>query len=115
MAKTHFTINDRTVCGTINPLRRTTIPQRTTCLKCTRQPEYLEAKGKEDEERKAAFMAQEPRTYKEPWKSGTIECSECGNTEFRIGDRTCYGHYENFHCANCGHVESRLTETGMSF
>lgn len=61
-------------------------------------------------------MAQVPRTRIEPWKPGVFMlCSECKHGYFRIGDRTCYGHYQDYVCANCGHKESRLTEKGMSF
>lgn len=89
---------------------------RVDCLNCQKQDAYILAKDEADSARHAAFMAQEPRQLMEPWDhSKAMRCRECGNGTFRIGDRTCYGHYQDYVCAECGHKESRLTETGMSF
>lgn len=90
---------------------------RVTCLLCQNTPLFERAKTTADLARKAAFDAQEPRQMREPWHTEhkAMVCRECGNDTFREGDRTCYGHYANFYCAECGQCESRLTETGMSF
>ena len=94
----------------------TTNPYMVTCGLCQVKGDYIKAKEEADAVRKALFESQVPRTFMEPWNGkGNITCRDCGEDKFRHGDRTCYGHYDNFHCANCGHVESRLTETGMSF
>lgn len=85
-----------------------------TCLICKSSESYVKAKEAADKAKHEAFLAQVPRVMGEPWKEGNIVCRSCGNETFRIGDRTCYGHYANFHCAACGNIESRLTETGMS-
>lgn len=86
-----------------------------TCDTCRGREDYHDAWREAEAKRYEAFMAQEPRQFREPWRDGNIVCRECNGELFRIGDRTCYGHYENYHCANCGHIEERLTETGMSF
>lgn len=86
-----------------------------TCELCKRSVPYQVAKEVADASRQAAFEAQTPRQVREPWREGVIICSECGGDLFRMGGRTCYGHYQEHVCAACGHSESRLTETGMSF
>lgn len=88
---------------------------RVTCLVCNTSEPYLTAKAAADAAKRERFYATPPRQFAEPWRDGTITCSECGGDLFRMGDRSCYGHYENYVCAACGHSESRLTETGMSF
>lgn len=108
--KTHFA----TGAASHGP-RETTNVYQVDCRRCMLTPAYSEAKEKADDERHAAFMAQTPSPMEEPWKAGVMVCSSCAGHFFRIGDRTCYGHYANYHCASCGHVESRLTERGMSF
>lgn len=87
------------------------------CLACQKRDAYILAKDEADSKRHAAFMAQEPRQFMEPWhtEKKAMRCRNCGNGTFRMGDRTCYGHYQDYVCAECGHKESRLTETGMSF
>lgn len=111
--KFHFSVNGSPLCG--RGARLTSVPRQVTCLVCQRADQFLAALNAENAERHKAFMAQTPREFREPWRDGNVVCRECGGTEFRMGDRTCYGHYENYHCASCGHVESRLTETGMSY
>jgi hypothetical protein len=88
-----------------------------TCLVCISRNAFKAAHHKAVEAKHAAFLAIPPREMFEPWHEGNVPmvCSNDGGVLFRIGDRTCYGHYQNFHCASCGHVESRLTETGMSY
>jgi hypothetical protein len=117
--KLHFEIANGVACGRAVVTGTWVTPKvyRVTCLNCKTTPEFFDAKAEQDAARKAAFEAQEPRQYIEPWRSNTVAmvCSECSGQLFREGDRTCYGHYANYHCAACGHVESRLTETGMSF
>lgn len=118
--KTHFYVRDnQPVCGrcVTNGTRISPQVHRVTCLNCKNSPEFSTAKAENDAARQAAFMAQEPRKYIEPWHTKTVAmvCKNCSGELFREGDRTCYGHYANYHCAACGHVESRLTETGMSF
>ncbi len=113
--KIHFNINNRSACGRGTWLSQPDLVSMVDCLACMKQPEYIKAKEAHDAARKAAFDAQEPRTVIEPWKrSEVMSCKSCGGDKFRQGDRTCYGHYDNWVCANCGNTESRLTETGMS-
>lgn len=88
---------------------------RVDCLNCQKQDAFILAKDEAESKRHAAFLAQEPRALAEPWKAGNIVCRNCGGERFRVGDRTCYGHYQDYVCADCSHKESRLTETGMSF
>lgn len=116
MLKTHFT-DGGSACGR----GRFHLPDvsRVTCQVCQTKPAFIEAKAKADAEHKAAFEAQVPRLVMEPWHKpyGQVQmvCKGCGGGRFRQGDRTCMGHYDNWHCAGCGHIESRLTETGMCF
>lgn len=88
---------------------------RVDCLTCQKRGAYILARDEADSARHAAFMAQTPARLGEPWKDGHIVCRNCDGDLFRIGDRTCYGQYQDYVCANCGHKESRLTEKGMSF
>lgn len=121
--KTHHAVEARnaigyeSACGRGRRLAET--PSRVTCDLCKAKPAFIEAKARVDAARQAAFEAQVPRTFSEPWHqpygSVPMVCKGCGGDQFRHGDRTCMGHYDNFHCAACGHIESRLTETGMSF
>jgi predicted RNA-binding Zn-ribbon protein involved in translation (DUF1610 family) len=114
--KTHFAVSPvSTACG--RGKRTSSNVQRVDCSNCQRQPAFRTAQAEQEAARVQAFMAQAPRRFIEPWQSAsvTMTCKSCGGQEFREGDRTCYGHYANYHCANCGGVESRLTETGMSF
>lgn len=126
MLKTHYEHGPHgNACGRASA-RSTTEAGRVTCLACQKSDQFIAAKKVADESRKAAFEAQKPHKIAEPWKQGHIICSgfvydlsdalsKCGNDLFREGDRSCYGHYQSFHCSKCGHIESRLTETGMSF
>jgi hypothetical protein len=112
--RTHFTIkNQRPICG--RGKRVTDNISRVDCRLCLARPETVEFMAKAAAEKTAAFLAQEPRRYAEPWKPGDIICSECGHNLFRYAGRSCMGHYSEHVCAKCGHSESRLTETGMSF
>lgn len=112
--KTHYEHGPHgNACGRASS-NSTTEPHRVTCLVCQKSDQFLAAKSVADAAKHEAFMAQTPRQFREPWKSGNIVC-ECGSDLFRMGNRTCYGHYQNYHCSACGHIESRLTETGMSF
>jgi hypothetical protein len=113
--KIHFNVNGRSACGRGEWLSQPLAPSTVTCLVCANQPEFIEAVAAEKVRRMEAFNAQEPRPVKEPWTAGHMICRECLGTLFREADRSCYGHYSNHVCANCGHTESRLTETGMSF
>lgn len=92
----------------------TTNVYRVDCLACQKSDQFTAAKAEADAKRHETFMAQVPREFKEPWHEGNIECPQ-GHRLFRLGDRTCYGHYENFHCAECGEVVQRMTERGMMF
>lgn len=114
--KTHYEHGPHgTACGRASS-KTTTNVYRVDCLVCQNRDQFLAAKKIADDAKQAKFMAQVAKPYMEPWQPGEfIICSECKGGNFRLGDRTCYGHYDNFHCANCGHVESRLTETGMMF
>lgn len=113
--KIHFNVNHKPACGREG--RIADGPFGVTCLACAKQEAYIEAMAKAAADKMERFLAQEPRPITEPWHEGNVPmvCSECGGTLFRVADRTCYGHYQNYTCAGCGHNESRLTETGMSF
>lgn len=117
--RTHFSVKQpfstesAAACG--RGRRMDTNVYRVDCLNCQKQDAYILAKDEADSERHKRFMAQEPRAIPEPWRDGHITCRNCGAQNHRVGDRTCYGHYQDYVCADCGHKESRLTETGMSF
>lgn len=115
MNKTHFGTATMSVCG--RGKRGVENVYRVTCSLCLNHPLYERAKSTADIAKREAFEAQTPREFREPWhtEDKPMVCKVCDGKLFREGDRTCYGHYANFHCANCGHIESRLTETGMSF
>lgn len=113
--KTHLAIGPHgNACGRVGN-KYTTNVYSVTCLSCQNNHQFIEAKRIADEAKQQRFNEQIPRVVSEPWRDGNIECRECGHEYFRMADRTCYGHYDNYVCANCGHTESRLTETGMSF
>jgi hypothetical protein len=112
--KTHFGTGPYSACKRGTGRRITENVHQVTCLLCTQTDLFIRAKTTADIARKEAFDAQVPRECSAQF-GGPVKCSECSGVLFRIGDRSCYGHYENYHCAGCGHVESRLTETGMSF
>lgn len=116
MLKTHYEHGPHgTACGRAST-HTTTNVYRVTCLSCKSRDQFLVSLKIADDARKAAFEAQVPRQFDEPWhRDQKIICKSCGGDTFRHGGRTCYGHYDNWHCANCDNVESRLTETGMSF
>jgi hypothetical protein len=114
MLKRHLAIGPHgNACGRVGN-HTTTNVYNVTCLNCQKNSQFIEAKRISDEAKQERFDAQIPRRISEPWRDGNIVC-ECGNDTFRIGDRSCYGHYDNYHCGECGKVSSRLTETGMSF
>lgn len=113
MAKIHFKKSSRVACGREG--RTTDQVNRVTCLNCKKQPEFIDEQTLALAKEAEAFLAQEPRRFAEPWKPGHIICDQCLGDQFRRGNRTCYGHYDNFVCAACGSTQSRLTETGMSF
>lgn len=120
MRKTHFSVDPanstQVACGReVNDHGQTPFTERVTCGTCKQRTSFKRQKVKDDKAKHERFLAQSPREVAEPWREGNVHCTNCGNMLFRIGDRTCYGHYENYHCSSCGHVESRLTETGMSF
>lgn len=119
MRKTHFSVDPANsldvACGrTVNDHGQTPFVERVTCGACKNRGEYDRAMKDHLIAKEKSFMAQTPRQYGEPWRDGIIVCQN-GHDTFRLGDRTCYGHYDNFVCATCGDVQSRLTETGMSF
>lgn len=122
MRKTHFAIrppydsSETSACGRGKEVYMTSDAFGVTCIPCQNRDEFILAKDEAELERHKAFMAKEPRVYREPWGAlDNITCRICNGDKFRIGPRGLYGHYENYHCAECGHVESRLTEKGMSF
>lgn len=120
MKKTHFSVDPANsldvACGrNVNDFGQTPFVERVTCQSCKGKGEYNRALRDHLLLKEQRFLAQAPREYREPWNDGNIACRECSGVLFRIGDRTCYGHYENYHCDECGHVESRMTERGMSF
>lgn len=117
MPKIHLaTAHGWTACMRSNAARTTTTVRQVDCRLCQDTLVFKNLKEADDAARKAAFDAQEPRIVAEPWqRDTTMICKACGHDRFRHADRTCYGHYDNWVCANCGHTESRLTETGMSF
>lgn len=110
--KTHFGTEKFSACNRGKVVTEHT--RQVTCLLCQDTDLFKRAKVTADIARQEAFMAQEPRQHSAQF-GGPVTCSSCAGTQFRIGERSCYGHYENYHCANCGHVESRMTETGMCF
>lgn len=112
--KIHFEINGASACGRGNRTHQSVT--QVTCGLCAKKDAYIEAMAKAQADKMERFLAQEPTTVREPWeRDKAMACSDCGSLLFRHADRTCYGHYDNWVCANCGHNESRLTETGMSF
>lgn len=111
--KTHFKLSTGPACG--RGKRSTDHAHEVTCGLCMRDEHYRKAMIDLNAKKAQQFAEQIPTRVKEPWREGSIECGNCGSDLFRIGDRTCYGHYENYHCAKCGNIESRLTEIGMSF
>lgn len=116
MAKTHYAHGPHGNACKRASAKSTTNVHRVDCLACQKSDQFIAAKAEADAQRHEKFMAQIPRNFMEPWQAGKfLLCSSCGNGFFRIGDRTCCGHYDNFHCSKCGHIESRLTERGMSF
>lgn len=118
-SKKHYakTGNGTGVCGRTpsNARNATNNVFAVDCRRCQAQSEFIDAMAKAAADKMEAFLTQEPRKVREPWKDGDMTCGECGGDLFRHADRTCYGHYDNWVCAGCGHNESRLTETGMSF
>lgn len=113
--KRHYITKRGTACG-----REGWTTERVgnvTCLNCQKRPEYITAENERQIQHKAAFEAQTPRRIREPWHQEVVYmvCKQCGHNLFREGDRTCYGHYAEYYCGQCGGNESRLTETGMSF
>lgn len=114
-SKIHFRgKNALPVCGR-NAVWSATEVNRVTCLNCKKQQEFIDAQTEALATEAEAFLAQEPRVVKEPWKDGNITCRNCLGDLFREANRTCHGHYLNFVCANCGETTERLSETGMSF
>lgn len=102
-------------CGRTGQRSSTSI-YAVTCLNCQKSGQFIEAKKVAERVKHERFMSQEPHEVREPWRDGLpMVCSGCGDVLFRDMDRSCFGHYDNWQCANCQHVESRLTETGMSF
>lgn len=112
--KTHFRFNGEAECG-IDSKRLTNLANEVDCQKCMKKKAFKYAISEYEAKRERQFNEQIPRVMREPWWDGYIECRSCGGKYFRQGDRTCYGHYDNYVCSNCGHVESRLTEIGMAF
>ena len=110
--KPPFDAREVSACG--RGQRLTSNPFRVDCLNCQKQDSFTLALDEAKSERYRAFMDQPLRTIAEPWQKGSIVCRVCGTDQFRIGDRTTYGHYQDYVC-EAGHKESRLTETGMSF
>jgi DNA-directed RNA polymerase subunit RPC12/RpoP len=109
----HFKSNDLAACG--RGTRLTENVHQVDCRACGKRPEYIDAMATAQAAKLEAFLAQEPREFAEPWREGKIVCGGCMGTLFREADRTCYGHYANYVCAQCGETTQRLTETGMSF
>lgn len=130
MTKTHFArfknfenpgataaayVRTAAVCHrSAKPGRLTRDARRVTCLDCKKDVRWHAAWIDQRKAVEAAFEATEPREFSEPWRTGTITCNACGSTRFRAQGRSCYGHYEDYQCADCRKVTSRLTETGMS-
>lgn len=120
MKKTHWYNGTKNVCGQpVNMLHDRSLnintnTFRTDCGSCILRNEFQEAHQKAVLAKEAAFQAQEPREYGEPWKDGVITCKN-GHTLLRYRGRSCYGHYDDWECSQCEDKPSRLTETGMSF
>lgn len=119
MRKTHFSIDPANslavACGrTVNDHGQTPFTARVTCGTCKSRKAFKEQEVKDKAAAHERFMAQEPREFGERWRDGLITCQN-GHTLFRYAGRSCYGHYDEYVCAECGDGQSRLTETGMSF
>lgn len=121
MLRTHFAVKppfDMTevaACGRGSRIRSNVFD--VDCRNCQKQDSFILAMDEAKSAKHKAFMAQEPRPMSEPWHEGNVPmvCKNCQGNLFRVGERTCYGHYQNYVCSACGGTESRLTETGMSF
>ncbi len=115
--KIHFSLEGPAVACRFKAKRWTALVSRVDCLRCQKTPEFIEVKAAADKVKQEAFDAQEPRIIREPWHQEVVYmvCKACGHNLFRYRGRSCMGHYEDHVCSRCGNVESRLTETGMSF
>lgn len=121
MLKTHFQVKvpfsteTKAACG--RGQRTDTNPFRTDCRLCQNTDAHILALDEAKSARHAAIMAQPAVQRNEPWHTEPtpMVCKNCGNDTFRMGDRTCHGHYQDYLCGKCGEATSRLTETGMSF
>lgn len=113
--KTHFMTKAGRACHLKSVGRNTDNTFAVDCGFCMKKPAFKVAEDAALIAKQEAFDAQEPTAVHEPWGEGMMSCRSCGHMKFRETDRSCYGHYSNHVCANCGNVESRLTETGMSF
>jgi hypothetical protein len=113
--RTHFALiaTGHSVCG--RGFRVTDRTPEVDCQLCLNSEQFEQANAAYLHAKDKAFWEQTPKPMREPWREGLMTCSKCSHQLFRDRDRSCYGHYSNHQCANCGHVESRLTETGMSF
>lgn len=119
--KTHFNpaaSATTALCGrsVTGPRWITTVPASVDCGACKKYPAFTAWQERAEADAHKAFMAQEPVECVAQF-GGKVVCSKCGGVLFRRAGRSGYGHYENYVCANesCGHTESRMTETGMSF
>lgn len=112
MTKTHFTRTGYSPIACGRPKGRSTgSVERVTCLDCKKHPAFLKAADEQIAAREAAYLAQTPRQYAEPWRGGNIECSRCGGGLFRYKGRTLFN--ETYVCSACGQPTQRPTETGM--
>jgi hypothetical protein len=115
VTKTHFVSPHRpdTPACRLSKGRTTDNPFQVTCSLCKGTTRWFEALANAQAAKKAAFEAQVPTQHSD-FMGRPIMCS-CGNDTFRYQGRSCMGHYEDYVCSNCGAINSRLTETGMSF
>jgi hypothetical protein len=116
VTKTHFSPNSQNLIAChrfVNArTRKTAEPSRVTCLDCKSTDRYAKAAAADQDRREAAFKAQTPRQFEEPWGKGRIVCRKCQGDLFRDNGRSL-DHYR-YVCAECGETTLRLTETGMS-
>lgn len=118
MLKTHYLANGRIAC---NRVARSTGAARAVdnvfavnCGLCRNNQDFKDAVEVALAAKQAAFEAQTPKPATHLLGHALI-CLMCDGTLFRYQGRSCMGHYDDYVCANCGTVNSTLTETGMCF
>lgn len=111
MTKSHFAPTSDTfgVCGRNG--RMTKVASQVSCLSCRKQPEFGPALTDQRRAEQAAIEASPARKVSNPWSGQDIICSNCGNDTFKDAGRSLFSN--NHKCAQCGHMNHTMTETGM--